>query len=229
MRVLVARCSIGYSGRLTTRLASGDRIVIFKDDGSVCVHGPKGFKPINYMSGPTVLEETAGLITIRRPATGETLMIEIEEIIADSTHTLEDNASLEREGRELELHALLERSPDLIEEGIEVLEREHITDVGPVDFICKDTEGRIVLVEVKRVKAVAAAVEQVVRYREHVEKDAAFAGARAIVLAPEFKERLVQLGSDAVGSTPEQWSEFIKTEIEKWEKIAKIAGVKAGD
>ena len=186
MRVLVARCSIGYSGRLTTRLASGDRIIIFKDDGSVCVHGPKGFKPINYMSGPTVLEETAGLITIRRPATGETLMIEIEEIIADSTHALEDNASLEREGRELELHALLERSPDLIEEGIEVLEREHITDVGPVDFICKDTEGRIVLVEVKRVKAVAAAIEQVVRYREHVEKDATFAGARAIVLAPEF-------------------------------------------
>jgi len=186
VRVLVARCSIGYSGRLTTRLASGDRIVIFKDDGSVCVHGPKGFKPINYMSGPTVLEETAGLITIRRPATGETLMIEIEEVIADSTHALEDNASLEREGRELELHALLERSPDLIEEGLEVLEREHITDVGPVDFICKDTEGRIVLVEVKRVKAVAAAVEQVVRYREHVEKDATFTGARAIVLAPEF-------------------------------------------
>ena len=186
MRVLVARCSIGYSGRLTTRLASGDRIVIFKDDGSVCVHGPKGFKPINYMSGPTVLEETAGLITIRRPATGETLMIEIEEVIADSTHALEDNASLEREGRELELHALLEHSPDLIEEGLEVLEREHITDVGPVDFICKDTKGRIVLVEVKRVKAVAAAVEQVVRYREHVEKDATFAGARAIVLAPEF-------------------------------------------
>ncbi len=186
MRVLVARCSIGYSGRLTTRLASGDRIVIFKDDGSVCVHGPKGFKPINYMSGPTVLEEVAGLITIRRPATGETLMIEVEDVIADSTHALEDTASLEREGRELELHALLERSPDLIEEGIEVLEREHITDVGPVDFICKDTEGRIVLVEVKRVKAVAAAVEQVVRYREHVEKDATFAGARAIVLAPEF-------------------------------------------
>lgn len=186
MRVLVARCSIGYSGRLTTRLASGDRIVIFKDDGSVCVHGPKGFKPINYMSGPTVLEETAGLITIRRPATGETLLIEVEEILADSTHALEDNASLEREGRELELHALLERTPDLIEVGIEVLEREHITDVGPVDFVCKDTEGRIVLVEVKRVKAVAAAIEQVVRYREHVEKDATFAGARAIVLAPEF-------------------------------------------
>ena len=186
MRVLVARCSIGYSGRLTTRLASGDRIIIFKDDGSVCVHGPKGFKPINYMSGPTAITEEDGLITVRRPETGETLMIEVEQVIADDAHGLEDNAVLEREGRELELHALLERAPDLIEEGLEILERERSTDVGPVDFLAKDTEGRIVLVEVKRVKAVVAAVEQVVRYREHIEKDAAYAGARAIVLAPEF-------------------------------------------
>ena len=186
MRVLVARCSIGYSGRLTTRLASGDRIIIFKDDGSVCVHGPKGFKPINYMSGPTAITEEDGLITVRRPETGEALMIEVEQVIADDAHGLEDNAVLEREGRELELHALLERAPDLIEEGLEILERERATDVGPVDFLAKDSEGRIVLVEVKRVKAVVAAVEQVVRYREHIEKDAAYAGARAIVLAPEF-------------------------------------------
>ena len=185
MRVLVARCSIGYSGRLTTRLASGDRIIIFKDDGSVCVHGPKGFKPINYMSGPTAMTEEDGLITVRRPETGEVLMIEVEQVIADDAHGLEDNAVLEREGRELELHALLERAPDLIEEGLEILERERATDVGPVDFLAKDTEGRIVLVEVKRVKAVVAAVEQV-RTRAAIQKDAAYAGARAIVLAPEF-------------------------------------------
>ena len=186
MRVLVARCSIGYSGRLTTRLASGDRIIIFKDDGSVCVHGPKGFKPINYMSGPTALTEADGLISVRRPETGEVLLIEIEQVISDASHGLEDTAVLEREGRELELHALLERSPELIEAGLEILERERSTDVGPVDFLAKDAQGRIVLVEVKRVKAVVAAVEQVVRYREHIEKDAAYAGARALVVAPEF-------------------------------------------
>jgi len=186
VRVRVARCSIGYSGRLTTRLASGDRIIIFKDDGSVCVHGPKGFKPINYMSGPTALTEADGLISVRRPETGEVLLIEIEQVISDATHGLEDTAVLEREGRELELHALLERSPDLIEAGLEILERERSTDVGPVDFLAKDAQGRIVLVEVKRVKAVVAAVEQVVRYREHIEKDAAYAGARALVVAPEF-------------------------------------------
>ena len=186
MRVLVARCSIGYSGRLTTRLASGERVLIFKDDGSVCIHGPKGFKPINYMSGPTAVTEEDGLITVRRPETGETLLIEVEEVLADDAHALEDSAVLEREGRELELHALLERSPNLIEEGLEILERERATDVGPVDFLAKDAEGRIVLVEVKRVKAVAAAVEQVVRYREHIARDAAYAGARALVVAPDF-------------------------------------------
>jgi len=186
MRVLVARCSIGYSGRLTTRLAEGERVLIFKDDGSVCIHGPKGFKPINYMSGPTAVTEEDGLIAVRRPETGESLLIEVHEVIADSTHALVDTAVLEREGRELELHALLERSPDLIEEGLEILERERATDVGPVDFLAKDADGRIVLVEVKRVKAVVAAVEQVVRYREHIEKDAAYAGARALVVAPEF-------------------------------------------
>jgi RecB family endonuclease NucS len=186
MRVLVVRCSIGYSGRLTTRLASGDRVIIFKDDGSVCVHGPQGFKPINYMAGPTTVEEADGLISVRRPATGEALLIEVEQVLADDRHVLEDTASLEREGRELELHALLERAPHLIEEGLEILERERATDVGPVDFLAKDSEGRIVLVEVKRVKAVVAAVEQVVRYREHVERDPALGPARALVVAPDF-------------------------------------------
>jgi RecB family endonuclease NucS len=196
VRVLVARCAIGYSGRLTTRLASGDRILIFKEDGSVCVHGPKGFKPINYMAGPTVLEETDGLITVRRPATGEVLLIEVEHVITDETHALEDVAVLEREGRELELHALLERAPDLIEEGLEVIERERATDVGPVDLLCRDADGRYVLVEVKRVKAVAAAVEQVVRYREQIAKDAAFAAARALVVAPDFAPQARSLAEE---------------------------------
>lgn len=196
MRVLVARCAIGYSGRLTTRLASGDRIIIFKEDGSVCVHGPKGFKPINYMAGPTAVEETDGLITVRRPATGESLLIEVEQVIADETHELEDSAVLEREGRELELHALLERQPDLIEEGLVVIERERATDVGPVDLLCRDADGRPVLVEVKRVKAVAAAVEQVVRYREQIAKDAAFAEARALVVAPDFAPQARSLADE---------------------------------
>ena len=186
MRVLVCRCTIGYAGRLTTRLGSGDRTILLKDDGAVAVHGLKGAKPINYMTGPTSLREDAGVIRIYRPSSDETLTIVIEHVHSDTRHTLEDAAKLEREGQERDLHEQLARAPHLIEDGLTVVERERVTDVGPVDLWCRDANGALVLVEVKRVRAVAAAVEQVVRYREQAERNASFGAVRALVVAPEF-------------------------------------------
>jgi RecB family endonuclease NucS len=186
MRILVARCEIGYAGRLDTRLASGDRVILFKEDGSVCVHALRGAKPINYMPGPTTIAEDGDVIRVRRPASGETLTILVEHVHADARHPLVDEAVFERVGREKELHELLARAPHVIEQGLVLVERERPTDVGPVDLYCRDHVGRVTLVEVKRVRAVAAAVEQVIRYREQVERDPALRPVRALVAAPEF-------------------------------------------
>ncbi len=187
MRVIVARCAIGYSGRLTTRLGSGDRVLLFKDDGSVVVHALRGAKPINYMPGPTVVEETGDVIAVRRPDSEESLVIVVEELHSDVGYPeLVDDATLEREGRELEIHQLLALAPDVIEDGLIVVERERPTAVGPVDLVCRDAEGRLVLVEVKRVRAVVAAVEQVVRYREQVAADPGAREVRALLVAPDF-------------------------------------------
>ncbi len=186
MRVLVARCEIGYSGRLETRLAPGDRVILFKDDGSVCVHALKGAKPINYMPGPTVVEEDGELIRVRRPASGESLTVLVEQVHADTRFALTDGAELERAGREKEIQALLAEAMHVIEPGLRLLERERPTDVGPVDLFCRDAAGLVTLVEVKRVRAVAAAVEQVIRYREQVERDPSLRPVRAIVAAPDF-------------------------------------------
>ncbi|MDX6551552.1 MAG: endonuclease [Gaiellales bacterium] len=186
MRVLVAHCEIAYAGRLDTRLAPGDRVVLFKDDGSVCVHALKGAKPINYMPGPTVVEESDDVIRVRRPASGETLTILLLGTHADHLFELVDDAALERQGREKEIQALLARALHLIEPGLVLVERERPTDVGPVDLFCRDTAGAVVLVEVKRVRAVATAVEQVIRYREQVDLTPSLAPARAIVAAPDF-------------------------------------------
>lgn len=186
MRILVAHCEIAYSGRLDTRLAPGDRVVLFKDDGSVCVHALKGAKPINYMPGPTVVEEEDDLIRVRRPSSGETLTILVLARHADDRHALVDDASLERQGREKELHELLARALHVLEPGLVLVERERPTDVGPVDLFCRDAAGLVTLVEVKRVRAVAAAVEQVIRYREQVDLTPSLAPARAIVAAPDF-------------------------------------------
>ena len=186
MRVLIAHCEIAYAGRLETRLAPGDRVVLFKDDGSVCVHALKGAKPINYMPGPTIVEEADDVIRVRRPSSGETLTILLLGTHADDRFELVDDAALERQGREKEIQALLARALHVIELGLVLVDRERPTDVGPVDLFCRDAAGRVTLVEVKRVRAVAAAVEQVIRYREQVDLTPSLAPARAIVAAPDF-------------------------------------------
>jgi RecB family endonuclease NucS len=186
MRILICRCRIAYDGRLTTRLGSGERLLLFKDDGSVCVHARRGAKPINYMPGPTAVREERDVIRVHRPASEETLTIVVEQVLLDTRHPLADEAQLEREGSERELHGYLARRPDTIEAGLVVVERERATDVGPVDLWCRDSDGRVTLVEVKRVRAVASAVEQVVRYREQACRNRSLGEVRALVVAPEF-------------------------------------------
>ncbi len=186
MRILVARCEIAYHGRATTRLGAGDRVILFKDDGSLCVHTDKGFKPLNYMAGPTSVQEQGDVIRVYRPASDETLVIVVGEVHADTAFELEDGAVLERDGAEREIHELLERAPEVIEPDLRVLDRERFTDVGPVDLFCRDAEGRTVVVEVKRVRAVAAHVEQLTRYCERVDLDPAHSPCRGILVAPDI-------------------------------------------
>jgi len=50
MRLLVARCEVIYTGRLTARLPEAVRLLVFKDDGSVLVHDDMGgYKPLNWI------------------------------------------------------------------------------------------------------------------------------------------------------------------------------------
>jgi len=186
VRILVARCEIAYHGRATTRLGAGDRVILFKDDGSLCVHAEKGYKPLNYMPGPTSLSEDGDVIRVHRAGSGETLVILVEAVLHDVVHELDDEAVLERDGAERQMHVLLEQAPDLIESGLLVISRERFTDVGPVDLFCRDSGGRTVVVEVKRVRAVAAHVEQLTRYCERVDLDPAHAPCRGILVAPEI-------------------------------------------
>ncbi len=186
MRILVARCEIAYHGRAVTRLGAGDRVILFKTDGSLCVHADKGYKPLNYMPGPTSVTQEGDVIRVYRPASDESLVIVLHEVFGDSALELVDEALLERDGAEKQIHVLLERAPETIEAGLTVLERERFTDTGPIDLFCRDTEGRTVVVEVKRTRAVAAHVEQLTRYCERVDLDPAHAPCRGILVAPEI-------------------------------------------
>jgi len=186
MRILVARCEIAYHGRAVTRLGAGDRVILFKTDGSLCVHADRGYKPLNYMPGPTTVSQDGDVIRVYRPASDESLVIVLHEVFEDSALDLEDEAVLQRDGAERQIHVLLERAPETIEAGLMVLERERFTDTGPIDLFCRDTDGRTVVVEVKRTRAVAAHVEQLTRYCERVDLDPAHAPCRGILVAPDI-------------------------------------------
>ena len=186
MRLIVARCEVVYTGRLTALLPEALRLLMVKSDGSVMVHADTGgFKPQNWMTPPTVIEESPGTMVVRKRAgaSEDRLEIRIAEVISDVTHDMGEAAALEKEGVERELQELLADAPP---EGLRLIRREWPTDIGPVDLMCRDDTGEFVAVEIKRVGTIDA-VEQLTRYLARIRLDPAMASCRGVLAAQAIK------------------------------------------
>jgi RecB family endonuclease NucS len=188
MRLIVARCSVEYSGRLSARLPAALRLVMLKADGSVLVHADAGgYKPLNWMTPPTVVEEEDGRIVVRKLKGDDRLDIVLAEVLSDVTHTMDfDAAQLEKDGVEADLQVLLADAPGWCGEGFRLVRREWPTDIGPVDLMCRDEEDGWVAVEIKRVGTIDA-VEQLARYLERIRLDPAMADCRGVLAARVVK------------------------------------------
>jgi RecB family endonuclease NucS len=188
MRLIVARCSVEYSGRLSARLPVALRLVMLKADGSVLVHADAGgYKPLNWMTPPTVVEEEGGRIVVRKLKGDDRLDIELVEVLSDVTHPMDFDADqLEKDGVEAHLQVLLAEAPEWCGEGFRLVRREWPTDIGPVDLMCRDDEDGWVAVEIKRVGTIDA-VEQLVRYLERIRLDPAMADCRGVLAAQVVK------------------------------------------
>ena len=188
MRLIVARCSVDYTGRLTARLPDALRLVIVKADGSVLVHADAGgYKPLNWMTPPTVVEESDGVIVVRKVKGDDRLEITLTEVLSDVTHAMDfDAARLEKDGVEADLQVALAAAPEWCGEGFRLVRREWPTDIGPVDLMCRDAEDAWIAVEIKRVGTIDA-VEQLCRYLERIRCDPALAGCRGVVVAQVVK------------------------------------------
>ena len=189
MRLVVARCEVTYTGRLTATLPEAIRLLVFKADGSVLVHADSGgYKPLNWMTPPTVREEGEGVIVVRKRAgrTEDRLEIRIAEVLAEFEHELGEDAGLEKDGVERHLQEALAATPDAVEAGLRLVRREWPTDVGPVDLMCRDASDDWVAVEIKRIGTIEA-VEQLCRYLELIRRDPARAGCRGILAAQSVK------------------------------------------
>ena len=189
MRLIVARCSVEYSGRLSARLPEALRLVMLKADGSVLVHADAGgYKPLNWMTPPTVVEEEEGRIVVRKLKGEDRLDIELDRgALATSEHTMDfDAAQLEKDGVEADLQVLLADAPEWCGEGFRLVRREWPTDIGPVDLMCRDDEDGWIAVEIKRVGTIEA-VEQLSRYLERIRLDPAMADCRGVLAAQVVK------------------------------------------
>jgi endonuclease len=186
MRLVIATCSVDYAGRLSAHLPTATRLLMVKADGSVSVHADGGaYKPLNWMTPPCHLRTESDRWTVSNDK-GETLTIHIQEVHADIERDLGLDPGLQKDGVEAHLQELLAANPQVLAAGLSLVRREYPTDIGPVDLLCRDPEGQVVAVEIKR-RGEIDGVEQLSRYLERLDLDGRLRPVRGILAAQQIK------------------------------------------
>jgi RecB family endonuclease NucS len=186
MRIVIARCSATYEGRLSSTLSSAVRLLMVKADGCVAIHADVGaYKPLNWMNAPNTLVEGEAEWIVSNPR-GERLVVTLEEVLQDTSFELDTDRGLTLDGVERDLQELLADHPEELERGLTCVQREFRTDLGPVDLLCRDAAGQAVAVEVKRIGELDG-VEQLSRYLERMERDPLLTPVRGIFAATTIK------------------------------------------
>ena len=202
MRVVIARCTVDYDGRLTAHLPEAVRLLMVKADGCVAVHADGGaYKPLNWMNAPNTLsldestdDEVIEIWRVRSPK-GEQLTITIHEVIDELDHEMGIDPGLVKDGVEAHLQELLAADPTTIDDGLRLVRREFPTDIGPVDLLCRDAGGEAVAIEVKR-RGEIDGVEQLTRYLDFLNRDPMLRPVRGIFVAQEIKPQARVLATD---------------------------------
>ena len=200
MRLVVARCQVDYAGRLTAHLPMATRVLMLKSDGSVLVHSDGGsYKPLNWMVPPCTLiegktDDGVPEWTVEAKS-GDTLRILLEEVLSDTGYDLGIDPGLQKDGVEKHLQELLADHPESLGDGLSLVRREYPTAIGPVDLLCRDTDGATIAVEIKR-RGEIDGVEQLTRYLDLLNRDPLLAPVRGIFAAQEIKPQARVLATD---------------------------------
>ena len=203
MRLVIARCTVDYDGRLTAHLPEAVRLLMVKADGCVSIHADGGaYKPLNWMNSPNTLtidedqdgDDTEAVWTVRNPG-GEMLTIILHEVLSDVSHEMGLDPGLRKDGVEAHLQALLAADPTTVADGLRLVRREYPTDIGPVDLLCRDADGVAVAIEVKR-RGEIDGVEQLTRYLDFLNRDPMLRPVRGVFVAQEIRPQARVLAED---------------------------------
>ncbi|QLD11897.1 endonuclease NucS [Microbacterium oleivorans] len=208
MRLVIARCSVQYTGRLNAHLPLATRLLVHKGDGSLLVHSDGGsYKPLNWMSPPCTLtvetpeddldveEQVVEQWRVSHAKSGDTLVVRLYEVLHDSSHELGVDPGLVKDGVEADLQRLLAEQVEVIGEDLTLVRREFPTAIGPVDLLLRDPAGGTIAVEVKR-RGDIDGVEQLTRYLELLGRDPHLAPVTGVFAAQEIKPQAKVLAAD---------------------------------
>jgi RecB family endonuclease NucS len=207
VRLVIARCSVDYIGRLRAHLPLATRLLMVKADGSVLIHSDGGsYKPLNWMSPPATLHVTepdkadneagvAEIWNVQHAKSDDRLVISIHEHLHELSHDLGTDPGLVKDGVEADLQRLLAEQIQLLGEGCTLIRREYMTAIGPVDILARDAEGRTLAVELKR-RGDIDGVEQLTRYLELLNRDPLLAPVRGVFAAQQIKPQARVLATD---------------------------------
>ena len=186
MRLVIARCTVNYIGRLEASLPEATRLIMVKADGCVAIHADGGaYKPLNWMNAPNEIREFPDRWEITNPK-GERLVINLLQVLSDVSHELGDDPGLSKDGVEAHLQELLAADPTVIEDGLILIAREYPTAIGPVDLLCRASDGTTVAIEIKR-RGEIDGVEQLGRYLEYLRVDTSLGVLRGVFVAQSIK------------------------------------------
>ena len=186
MRLVIARCSVDYAGRLDAHLPEANRLIMVKADGCVAIHADGGaYKPLNWMNAPNTLVDNGDHWVVTNPKQ-ETLTIRLHEVLSDVSEELGEDPGLQKDGVEAHLQELLAASPHAIEDGLTLVRREYPTAIGPIDLVCRDESNTVEAVEVKR-RGEIDGVEQLGRYIERLQLDSSLGEIRGVFVAQSIK------------------------------------------
>ena len=200
MRLVIANCTVDYSGRLDAHLSEAVRLIMIKADGCISIHADGGaYKPLNWMNAPNNIHESTDdddeltwLVTNEK---NEKLTIKLHELISDFSQDMGIDPGLQKDGVEAHLQELLAANVDKISDGMVLVRREYPTDIGPVDLLCRDSKGEAVAVEIKR-RGEIDGVEQLSRYLDYLNRDGNLRPVSGIFAAQEIKPQARVLAED---------------------------------
>jgi len=195
VRLVIARCSVDYAGRLTAHLPEAVRLIMVKADGCVAIHADGGaYKPLNWMNAPNILVIGDDTWVVTNPK-GESLTITLHDVLSDVQSEFGDDPGLQKDGVEAHLQQLLAERCEVLGAGYTLVRREYMTAIGPVDILCRDAVGATVAVEIKR-RGEIDGVEQLTRYLELLNRDPLLYPVRGLFAAQEIKPQARVLAGD---------------------------------